>query len=96
MIHSNKIKIALSGLPENDWWGSGISAYKDNDMMADGATPNQELVCSEHNNLKHAIENLEIETLSIPFTKELEEAEKAFEIYSKNIKETLETKSIIK
>ena len=55
MIHSNKIKIALSGLPDNDWWGSGISAYKDNDMMADGVTPNQELVCSEHNNLKHAI-----------------------------------------
>ena len=76
MIHSNKIKIALSGLPNNDWWGSGISAYKDNDMMADGVTPNQELVVSEHNNLKNAIENLEIETLSIPFTKELEENEK--------------------
>jgi len=76
LIHSNKIKIALSGLPENDWWGSGISAYKDNDMMADGVTPNQELVCSEHNNLKHAIESLGVETLSIPFTKELEEAEK--------------------
>ena len=76
MVHSNKIKIALSGLPNNDWWGSGISAYKDNDMMADGVTPNQELVVSEHNNLKNAIENLEIETLSIPFTKELEENEK--------------------
>ena len=76
MVHSNKIKIALSGLPNNDWWGSGISAYKDNNMMADGVTPNQELVVSEHNNLKNAIENLEIETLSIPFTKELEENEK--------------------
>jgi len=76
LVHSNKIKIALSGLPNNDWWGSGISAYKDNDMMADGVTPNQELVVSEHNNLKNAIENLEIETLSIPFTKELEENEK--------------------
>ena len=76
MVHSNKIKIALSGLPNNDWWGSGISAYKDNDMMADGVTPNQELVVSEHNNLKNVIENLEIETLSIPFTKELEENEK--------------------
>ena len=76
MVHSNKIKIALSGLPNNDWWGSGISAYKDNDMMADGVTPNQELVVSEHNNLKNAIENLEIETLSIPFTSELEENEK--------------------
>tara|TARA_B100000965_G_scaffold111231_1_gene91824 strand:- start:7757 stop:8644 length:888 start_codon:yes stop_codon:yes gene_type:complete len=76
LVHSNKIKIALSGLPNNDWWGSGISAYKDNDMMADGVTPNQELVVSEHNNLKNVIEHLEIETLSIPFTKELEENEK--------------------
>ena len=35
MIHSHKIKIALSALPKNDWWGSGIVAYPDNDMMVD-------------------------------------------------------------
>ena len=38
-----EIKIAISSLPKNGWWNNGIIAYHDNDMMIDGAVPNQEL-----------------------------------------------------
>ena len=38
-----EIKIAISSLPKNGWWNNGIIAYHDNDMMSDGAVPNQEL-----------------------------------------------------
>ena len=40
---TSKIKIAVSSLPSLGWWPNGISAYQDNDMMIDGAKPNQEL-----------------------------------------------------
>ena len=39
-----EIKIAISSLPKNGWWNNGIIAYHDNDMMSDGAVPNQELL----------------------------------------------------
>ena len=34
----------MSELPTIDWWGDGIKAYPDNDMMKSGAVPNQSLV----------------------------------------------------
>ena len=46
-----EIKIAISSLPKNGWWNNGIIAYHDNDMMSDGAVPNQELLKKEHQNL---------------------------------------------
>ena len=76
MIHSHKIKIALSALPKNDWWGSGIVAYPDNDMMVDGAQPNQSVLEHEYSELVTLIEHVGLETVTVPFSDELETEEK--------------------
>ena len=72
MIHAHKIKIALSALPKNDWWGSGIVAYPDNDMMVDGAIPNQSVLEHEYQKLVSLIERLGLETVIVPFSNTLE------------------------
>ena len=76
MIHSHKIKIALSALPKNDWWGSGIIAYPDNDMMVNGAQPNQSVLEHEYSKLVTLIEHIGLETVTVPFSDALEKAEK--------------------
>ena len=76
MIHSHKIKIALSALPKNDWWGSGIVAYPDNDMMVDGAQPNQSVLENEYSQLVTLIEHVGLETVIVPFSDALEKEEK--------------------
>ena len=76
MIHSHKIKIALSALPKNDWWGSGIVAYPDNDMMVDGAQPNQSVLEHEYSELVTLIEHVGLETVTVPFSDALEKEEK--------------------
>jgi len=43
MSNSIKPKIAISSLPKSGWWPNGITAYEDNDMMSNGAYPNQML-----------------------------------------------------
>ena len=68
MIHSHKIKIALSALPKNDWWGSGIVAYPDNDMMVDGAQPNQSVLEHEYRELVTLIEPVSYTHLTLPTT----------------------------
>ena len=73
MTHSHKIKIALSALPKNDWWGSGIVAYQDNDMMVDGAMPNQPVLEHEYRKLVSLIERLGLETVIVPFSNILEQ-----------------------
>ena len=45
------MKIAISTLPENGWWNEGIVPYQDNDMMSNGAIPNQSLLQQEHEGL---------------------------------------------
>ena len=72
MIHAHKIKIALSALPKNDWWGSGIVAYPDNDMMVDGAIPNQSVLEHEYQKLVSLIKRLGLETVIVPFSNTLE------------------------
>ena len=52
------IRIAVSALPKNGWWNNGIVAYHDNDMMSNGAIPNQELLKKEHEKFKSELENL--------------------------------------
>jgi|TARA_B110000240_G_scaffold105483_1_gene118998 N-dimethylarginine dimethylaminohydrolase len=76
LIHSHKIKIALSALPKNDWWGSGIVAYPDNDMMVDGAQPNQSVLENEYSQLVTLIEHVGLETVIVPFSDALEKEEK--------------------
>ena len=47
MNNLKKITISVSSLPKNGWWNNGIVAYHDNDMMSNGAIPNQELLKKE-------------------------------------------------
>jgi N-dimethylarginine dimethylaminohydrolase len=74
--HSHKIKIALSDLPKKDWWGSGIVAYQDNDMMVDGATPKQTILENEYHQLVDMIRSVGLETTIVPFSDVLEKEEK--------------------
>ena len=76
MKHSHKIKIALSALPKKDWWGSGIVAYQDNDMMVDGATPKQTILENEYHQLVDVIRSVGLETTIVPFSDVLEKEEK--------------------
>ncbi len=72
MENLKKIKIAISSLPENGWWNDGIIAYHDNDMMSNGAIPNQSLLKKEHRELIDILSNYSLEIVNIPFKKELE------------------------
>ena len=67
-----KIKISISSLPQNGWWNNGIVAYHDNDMMSNGAIPNQDLLKKEHDNLTAVLQKYSLDTIIIPFGKEIE------------------------
>ena len=71
-----KITIAVSSLPKNGWWNGGIVAYHDNDMMSNGAIPNQELLTKEHENLIDVLHKHSLKTIIIPFESELEASKK--------------------
>ena len=71
-----KITIAISSLPKNGWWNNGIVAYHDNDMMSNGAIPNQELLKKEHENLIETLQKHSLDTIIIPFKHELEVSKK--------------------
>ena len=72
MNELKQIKIAISSLPKNGWWNNGIIAYQDNDMMSDGAVPNQELLKKEHKNLIDKLYEHSLKSISIAFKPELE------------------------
>ena len=72
MNNLKKITISVSSLPKNGWWSNGIVAYHDNDMMSNGAIPNQELLKKEHQNLIGILQKHSLETIIIPFKSELE------------------------
>ena len=76
MNNLKKITIAVSSLPKNGWWNNGIVAYHDNDMMSNGAIPNQELLTKEHENLIDVLHKHSLETIIIPFKSELESSKK--------------------
>lgn len=72
MKNLKKITISVSSLPKKGWWNNGIVAYHDNDMMSNGAIPNQELLKKEHENLIGILHKHSLETIIIPFKSELE------------------------
>ena len=72
MNNLKKITISVSSLPKNGWWSNGIVAYHDNDMMSNGAIPNQELLKKEHKNLIEILQKHSLDTIIIPFKSELE------------------------
>ena len=61
------MKIAISSLPKHGWWNEGIKAYHDNDMMSDGAIPNQSLLKKEHEGLIKILNKHCLDTVSITF-----------------------------
>ena len=67
MNELKEIKIVISSLPKNGWWKNGIIAYHDNDMMSNGAMPNQELLKKEHENLIDKLHEHSLKTISIAF-----------------------------
>ena len=71
-----KITIAVSSLQKNGWWNDGIVAYHDNDMMSNGAIPNQKLLNEEHKNLIETLDKYSLDTIIIPFKSELEKSKK--------------------
>ena len=76
MNNLKKIKIAISSLPQNGWWNNGIVAYHDNDMMSNGAHPNQILLKEEHLSLIKTLNKYSLNIMEIPFKQELETYEK--------------------
>ena len=76
MNKSIKPKIAISSLPKSGWWPNGITAYEDNDMMSNGAYPNQMLLKEEHLSLIKTLNKYSLSIMEIPFKQELEAYEK--------------------
>ena len=66
------MKVAISKLPKNSWWGTGIIGYKDNPAMRDGIIPNQNLLVKERENLIDTLKNNDIEVIQFSFPEELE------------------------
>ena len=66
------MKVAVSSLPKNPWWGQGITGYDDNPFMKDGNVPDQNLLVKERSNLIKTIKKNNIEIIEFPFPKKLE------------------------
>lgn len=61
------MKILISKLPKNPWWGHGTPIYENNPAMKAGMVPNQELVEIEMFMLSTLFERLPVETVELDF-----------------------------
>ena len=66
------MKIAISKLPNNPWWGTGVISYKDNPVMRDRVIPDQDLLIRERLNLINTMKNNKLNVVEFSFPKELE------------------------
>lgn len=66
------MKILISDLPKNPWWGEGTPQYDDNPAMNLGIKPNQKKVADEWSQLKNALLSLPCSLEIIPFPKLLD------------------------
>ena len=66
------MKIAISKLPNNPWWGTGVIGYKDNPAMKNGAIPDQGILKSERSNLINTMKKNKINVVEFTFPKDLE------------------------
>tara|TARA_Y100000758_G_scaffold33070_1_gene21733 strand:- start:592 stop:1470 length:879 start_codon:yes stop_codon:yes gene_type:complete len=66
------MKIAISKLPNNPWWGTGVISYKDNPVMRDRVIPDQDLLIRERLNLINTMKNNKLDVVEFSFPKELE------------------------
>lgn len=61
------MKILISSLPKNPWWGHGTPIYENNPAMREGVVPNQTLVEIEMNLMYHLFSLLPVETVLVDF-----------------------------
>ncbi|MEA1882833.1 MAG: arginine deiminase-related protein [Candidatus Marinimicrobia bacterium] len=61
------MKILISKLPKNAWWGHGTPIYENNPAMKEGVVPNQELVEIEMFLMSKLFNKLPIEVVEIDF-----------------------------
>ena len=66
------MKILISNLPKNPWWGEGTPEYDDNPAMNLGIKPNQKIVEQEWINLKNSLLSLPCSLEIVPFPKLLD------------------------
>ena len=66
------MKVAISKLPKNPWWGTGIIGYKDNPAMISGKIPDQSLLVKERENLIDILKNNNIEVIQLSFPEQLD------------------------
>ncbi|MBC8256392.1 MAG: hypothetical protein H8E85_03705 [Candidatus Marinimicrobia bacterium] len=66
------MKIYISALPHNPWWGEGTPQYKDNPAMVEGTIPNQTLVEQEWKHLKESLDKASNGYEVIPFPVKLD------------------------
>lgn len=70
------MKILISHLPKNDWWGHGTPIYKDNPAMKQGIVPNQELVEIEMFMLSQLFNRLPVDLVEVDFPNFLDQQNK--------------------
>lgn len=61
------MKILISSLPRNPWWGHGTPIYENNPAMREGVVPNQTLVEIEMELMNHLFSLLPVETVLVDF-----------------------------
>jgi N-dimethylarginine dimethylaminohydrolase len=61
------MKILISKLPENAWWGHGTPIYENNPAMKEGVVPNQEIVAVEMFMLSKLFNRLPVDVVEIDF-----------------------------
>ena len=66
------MKILISHLPKNKWWGHGTPIYKDNPAMKQGLVPNQELVEIEMYIMTQLFNRLPFEVVEVDFPRFLD------------------------
>ena len=66
------MKIIISKLPENNWWGNGTPTYPDNPAMQEGTIPNQVLLKNERDQLIKTLRLLNVEVIEAPFPIDLD------------------------
>ena len=67
------MKIIISSLPNNPWWGNGTPQYEDNPAMILGTRPNQELLEKEWQDLVRMLTKKFHSIDIIPFPSKLDE-----------------------
>lgn len=63
------MKVMISKLPSNPWWGHGTPMYENNPAMKEGNVPHQGIVEFEMDMLSHLLQKLpvEVEELDFPY-----------------------------